>query len=205
MKKMILLLAVLATAGCQDHHFVPMEKAGHIKMSETKNVDGKKTFAETGPAQKEVMTGAYTDNVKETPVFKDSGGMKLSEVMTAKNKKPAASGVIAAGRLSLGEAQADRDFSGFTVYVIARIAGRQGPPLAVSRYAGGKFPMDFRLDESNIMDGGLSSPIGQLNMEARLDRDGDVMSKEPGDVYGVISTPVAIGSENVSIVLDKVR
>ncbi|MFQ5433053.1 MAG: hypothetical protein ACE5EN_11185 [Nitrospinota bacterium] len=205
MKKMILLLAIIVTAGCQDHHFVPMEEAGDIKMPGADSAQNEKTFAETGPAKKEVMTGAYTENVKKVPVFKDSGGKKLSDVITAKNKKPSASGIIAAGKLELGPEQAKRDFSKFTVYVIARIAGRRGPPLAVSRYVGGKFPIDFRLDESNIMIGGMPSPGEQLNIEARLDRDGDVMSKDPGDVYGTTPAPVATGSKNVSVVMDKDR
>ncbi len=205
MKKMILLLVVLAASGCQNHHFVPMEKAGDIKMTGAENADNKKTFKDTEPAQKEVMTEAYTENVKRAPAFKNSGSKKLSDVITAKNRKPPASGIIAAGKLELGPGQAKRDFSGYTVYVIARIAGHGGPPLVVSRYAGGKFPMDFRLDESNIMAGGLLSPSGQINIEARLDSDGDVMSKEPGDVYGTAPAPVAAGSENVSIILDKDR
>jgi len=205
MKNLILLPAVLLIIGCQDHHFVPMEKAGDIKLPGTDSEQNKKTFAESGPAQKEVMSGTYRENVKKVPVFEESEGMKLSDVMTAKNKKPTASGIIAAGQLNLGSAQSGRDFSGYTVYVIARFAGRRGPPLAVSRYAGGKFPIDFTLDESNIMMGDMPAQGEQLNIEAQLDRDGDVMSKEPGDVYGTTSAPVASGSENVSVVLDKDR
>jgi len=170
----VFVLAVLVTAGCQDHHFVPMEKAGHIKMTGAGGARDEKTFEKTGPAQKEVMTGAYTENVKKVPVFKDSGGKNLSEVITAKNKKPPASGIIAAGQISLGAAQGKRDFSGYTVYVIARITGGAGAPVAVLRLAGGKFPIDFRLDESNLMTGSLPSPDEQLYIEARLDRDGDV-------------------------------
>ena len=205
MKKMILLLAVLVTAGCQDHHFVSMEKADELKLMGTKNESKEKTFAETGPAQKEVMTDAYGENVKKVPVFKERGGMKLSDVMTAKNKKPPISGIIAAGQVSLGKAQAGRDFSGYTVYVIARIASRQGPPLAVSRYAASEFPVDFRLDESNIMMGDMPSTGEQISIEVRLDKDGDVMSKDPGDVYGATAAPVAAGSNNISVVMDKDR
>ena len=204
-KSMILLPLILLTVGCQDHHFVPMEKADDIKMAGTSREQNGKTFAETGPAQKEVMTDAYGENVKKVPVFEDSGGKTLTEVMTAKNKKPAAHGIIAAGQLSLGAAQSNRDFSEYTVYVIARLANRRGPPLAVSRYTGGKFPIEFTLDESNIMVGEPPPPGEQLSIEARLDKDGDVMSKDKGDVYGTTTAPVAAGSSSISIVLNKDR
>ena len=204
-KSLFVLAILLVTAGCQDHHFVPMEKAGDLKLMGTENGNREKTFAETGPAQKEVMTDAYGKNVNKVPVFEESSGKTLTEVMTAKNKKPPITGVIAAGRIALGPEQSGRDFSGYTVYVIARLTNRRGPPLAVSRYAAGKFPIDFRLDESNIMMGDMPSAGEMITVEARLDKDGDVGSKDPGDVYGILYAPVAAGSNNISVVMNKDR
>ena len=205
MKKMILLLALLVTAGCQDHHFVPMDKAGDLKLQGIKSANNETNFPESEPAQKEVMTDAYSKNVKNVPVFEEKSGKTLTEVMTQKNKKPPITGVIAAGQVSLGPKQSGRNFSGYTVYVIARLTGRSGPPLAVSRYPASEFPIKFTLDESNIMMGDMPSTGEMIIIEARLDKDGDVMSKETGDVFGVIYAPIAAGSKNVSVVMNKDR
>ena len=198
MKKTILILTALVLSGCQDHHFLPIEKSDHFKLP-ADAAKNDKSFDESQPAQKEVMTGAYTEKVTEKPrSFPGSGGQKQSQVT-------AAGGLIASGRLELGPEQGKRDFSEFTVYIIAKFANQPGPPVAVSRHLRVAFPMEFQLDEENLMMPGFPSPDQKLIIEARLDRDGDATSKEAGDVYGLTSAPVAVGSKGVSILLDKNR
>ncbi len=125
--------------------------------------------------------------------------------MTAKNKVPEAHGLLVAGKLVLEPAEKKRDFSGFTIYVIARKAGQPGPPLAVSRIMELDFPLDFRLDNKNLMVPRFPSSDETLIIEARLDRDGDPITKEPGDVYGFSAGPVKTGSDSVSVVMNKTR
>lgn len=198
MKKTIFILTALVLAGCQDHHFLPIEKAGDFKLP-ADAVNNKKSFDQSEPAQKEVMTGAYTEKVTEKPrSFPGSGGNKQSQVT-------ASGGLIVSGRLELGPEQGKRDFSEFTVYIIAKLANQPGPPVAVSRHLRVAFPMEFRLDEENLMTPGFPSPDKKLVIEVRLDRDGDALSKEAGDVYGFTAAPVTVGSKGVSILLDKNR
>lgn len=199
MKKTILILtALVGLAGCQDHHFLPIEKADHFKLP----ADGAKkdkSFDKSQPEQKEVMTGAYRKKVTEKPrSFPGSGGQKKSQVT-------APGGLIVSGRLELGPEQGKRDFSEFTVYIIAKLANQPGPPVAVSRHLRVTFPMEFRLNEENLMTPGFPSPDQKLVIEARLDKDGNAMSKEEGDVYGLTSAPVTVGSKGISILLDKNR
>lgn len=205
MKKTILVLtALVGLAGCQDHHFLPIEKAGHFKLPEDA-AKNEKSFKEEQPAQKEVMSEAYVEKVPEKPrSFPGSGGQKKSQVTMAKNRE-ATGGLIVSGRLELGPEQGKRDFKEFTVYIIAKYANRPGPPVAVSRYLRAAFPMEFQLDEENLMTPGFPSPDQKLVIEARLDRDGNAMSKEAGDVYGFTSAPITVGSKGISILLDKNR
>lgn len=198
MKTTILILTALVLAGCQDHHFLPIEKAGHFELP-ADAAKNDRSFDKSQPAQKEVMTEAYGEKVAEKPrSFPGSGGQKQSQVT-------ASGGLIVSGRLELGPEQGKRDFSGFTVYIIAKLANQPGPPVAVSRHLRAAFPMEFRLNEENLMMPGFPSPDQKLVIEARLDRDGDATSKEAGDVYGFTAAPVAVGSKGVSILLDKNR
>jgi hypothetical protein len=205
-KKALFVLAILLTAGCQDHHFLPIEKADHIKMPGSDSAGNKKSFEDAGPGEKEVMSDAYGEKVYQKPKsFEDTGSRTLSQVMTGKNRLPAASGLIASGKLVLEPAMEKRDFSGFTVYIIARRADQPGPPLAVSRITEPDFPLEFRLDEKNMMIPGFPSSGETLIIEARLDADGDPITKEPGDVYGFSAGPVKAGSDSVSVVMNKTR
>ncbi len=182
-KTFILIFLSFFALGCQDHHFVPIEEAGDIKLRLSENTappefSGKPSMS----AQKEVMTDAY-----------QMGG------------RPAKTGkLIAEGELLLGEAQKERDFSEFTVYVIAWPYGG-GPSLAVSRYDYTEFPLSFRLDDNSLMAADFPALGEKLKIEARLDRDGDPITKEAGDIYGFAQKPVMVGSGSVSITLDKNR
>jgi len=171
------MIIMLAT-GCQDHHFLPMDKAGDIKMQSEKESSGRsgKSFEESEYAQKEVMAQA------------GQRGTQYDRL-------------IVEGTLDLGPEHKERDFSGYTVYVIAWPSEEQGPPIAVERYDGVKFPLSYRLDESTLMGGVFPGSDWKILVEARLDRDGDPMSKEKGDVYGITKNPVKPGGRNVDILL----
>ena len=200
MKKTILILTALVLTGCQDHHFLPIEKAEHFKLP-ADAAKSDKSFDQSQPAQKEVMTGAYAEKVAKQPrSFPGSGGERQSQV-----NREATGGLIASGRLELGPEQGKRNFSEFTVYIIAKFANQPGPPVAVSRHLRVTFPMQFQLGEENLMVPGFPSQDKKLVIEARLDRDGNATSKEAGDVYGLTTAPIAVGSKGVSILLDKNR
>lgn len=178
------LIACFFALGCQDHHFVPIEKAGDIKLQLPESPPPEFSEKPAKSAQKEVMTDAYR-----------TGGRP------EKTEK-----LIAQGKLLLGESQKQRDFSGFTVYVIAWPDGvKGGAPLAVSRYDYTQSPKNFRLDASNLMAAAFPRPNEKLKIEARLDKDGDPITKEAGDVYGFAQKPVTPGAKGVSITLDKNR
>lgn len=88
---------------------------------------------------------------------------------------------------------------GAVLFVMAR-SGPSGPPVAVVRLEPTAFPMPFELTEANTMMAGTPF-AGALNISARLDTDGDAMSKAPTDLVGESSGIVSVGSEGVSLVL----
>jgi hypothetical protein len=66
------------------------------------------------------------------------------------------------------------------LFVIAREAGFEtGPPIAVKRVAAVNFPITVTLSEKDSMAG--ESLPGLIRIDARIDSDGDAMSKNPKD------------------------
>jgi cytochrome c-type biogenesis protein CcmH/NrfG len=67
------------------------------------------------------------------------------------------------------------------VFVIARNAGG-GPPVAVKRIVAGTFPIDVELTSADSM---MGQPLpASFRLEARLDADGDPMTRPPTDPSG---------------------
>ncbi len=195
MKKLILLVAILFIAGCQNHHFTPIEKAKDIKPPVVGQAESPhKTFDKTDEAaQKEVMTEAYrTDRKPEQKQLEGKGRL------------------IVEGILELGENIKDRDFNGFTLYILVWLVkmekeGVRPFPIAIGHYAAGEFPLAFSLHEENLMVKSFPDPEAELLLEARLDKDGDAISKEAGDVYGYTTAPFSTSAKGVKLTMDKLR
>ena len=90
-----------------------------------------------------------------------------------------------------------------TLFIIARPEGAvAGPPALVKRVAGVTFPYSFVLETDNVMMGG---PVpDKLTISARLDQDGDAMSKSPGDLAGASKSSATQGATGVEVVLSDV-
>jgi cytochrome c-type biogenesis protein CcmH len=82
------------------------------------------------------------------------------------------------------------------VYIIARKAAA-GPPLAVKRVVSPTFPLSYELTEKDVMMGGPFE--GDVDLTVRVDKDGDAMSKNPGDLVGKATAKVGDGAANVTI------
>ena len=84
------------------------------------------------------------------------------------------------------------------LYLIVRVAGREGgPPLAVKQLPA-DLPVSFRITEADSMVPGTPL-VGDLEVIARLDQDGNAFSRQPGDLEGRAG-PVQVGA-SVEIVL----
>jgi tetratricopeptide (TPR) repeat protein len=85
------------------------------------------------------------------------------------------------------------------LFIIARAAGQTaGPPAAVKRIAGPTFPLDVDLSAADSM---MGQPLpATVRIEARLDSDGDAMTKNPSDPHAV-QDGVATNGTKVSLAL----
>ncbi len=64
-----------------------------------------------------------------------------------------------------------------------------GAPIAVDRLIVSEFPMEFELTEEHMMVAGTSFE-GDVVVEARVDSDGEAMTRIPGDVEGTVRAEI---------------
>jgi tetratricopeptide (TPR) repeat protein len=85
------------------------------------------------------------------------------------------------------------------LFVIARAAGQTaGPPAAVKRIAGPTFPLNIDLTAADSM---MGQPLpATVRIEARIDSDGDPLTKNPSDPHAV-QDGVSTNGTRVSLAL----
>jgi tetratricopeptide (TPR) repeat protein len=85
------------------------------------------------------------------------------------------------------------------LFVIARAAGQTaGPPAAVKRIASPTFPLDIDLSAADSM---MGQPLpATVRIEARIDSDGDPLTKNPSDPHA-FQDGVGTNGTKVSLVL----
>jgi hypothetical protein len=109
------------------------------------------------------------------------------------------------GSLVLDPKLKDKAKPGAVIFLSARAAQNgapAGPPLAVKRLTVGSWPLPFELSPADAMMPGLTLR-GQVVLMARIDGDEDAMTKQPGDIEGLLVATVPATA--VELRLDKVR
>jgi len=106
-----------------------------------------------------------------------------------------------AGVLELDASLAGQTFPGAIVFVTLREGGfGAGPPLAARRIPAASFPMAFEIGSRDSMTG---QPLpDDLLVEARVDSDGDPLTRPPSDPYGRADR-VSAGTTGVKVVLKR--
>ena len=122
--------------------------------------------------------------------------------------EPAAAGTsgVLRGSLQVADSVKDKVQPGAVIFLVARSfvpGGGPGPVLAAKRLTAGAWPMAFEMSDSDVMISGMSLK-GKVVLTARVDQDGDAMTKMPGDVEGVTAA-VDVPSSNVDVVINTVR
>jgi hypothetical protein len=110
------------------------------------------------------------------------------------------------GAIRVTDALKTKAAPGSTLFLIARSAldgGGVGPVVAVQRYSVSAWPLPFELTQDNVMLAGTKLS-GKVVLMARVDQDGDAMTKQPGDLEGT-TAPISVPAQTVELVLDKVR
>ena len=91
-----------------------------------------------------------------------------------------------------------------SLFIIARPAGAAGgPPLAVKKIDKPVFPLTYSLSQENVMMQGTPF-AGKINITVRLDKDGNAVTRGPGDMSGDYkNNPVEVGAKSVDVVIDQ--
>jgi hypothetical protein len=76
-----------------------------------------------------------------------------------------------------------------------------GPPLAARKLPSPEFPYEFVLSSADSMMGNADAFKGDVEVTARLDQDGDPITRDKGDSFGSLKTKV--GDQKVKLTIDQ--
>ena len=110
---------------------------------------------------------------------------------------------ILSGKIEIGAKVRDSVKPGDIIFLSVRQSqdGMPGQILAVDRFEAKAFPISFLVDGHKAMVPGTEFK-GKVIISARVDKDGDAMTKNPGDVEGKIITEIP--NKRVVVTLDTV-
>jgi cytochrome c-type biogenesis protein CcmH len=115
----------------------------------------------------------------------------------------AVQGQVVSGTIDVAPAMKDLVKPGDTIFLVARSIDASGAvqrmPVAVDRAQVGSFPLAFELSAKQVMVAGTPF-TGPMQITARVDKDGEAMTRQPGDVEG--TARVTVPAKGVQIVLD---
>ena len=106
------------------------------------------------------------------------------------------------GTLDVAPALKDQVKTGDVIFLSAKPVDEAGnvqqKTVAAIRLDAATFPMSFRITGANVMTEGKLE--GTMMIIARVDRDGEAMTRQPGDIEG--SLKVTVPAKDLKIVLD---
>ncbi len=105
---------------------------------------------------------------------------------------------LLSGTISLDPSISQSPGARVTVFLIARTGEGKGQAVLARRMVVESFPIEFSLSAADSMMAG-KRPAG-VSLEARIDLDGDAMTREPGSPTARAGS-VAMGSSNVVLTL----
>jgi Tetratricopeptide repeat len=177
-------------------------------------------YARTGQAEQ--AEAAIAEASRRHPSEAEMLGRLLDEIRTAASeplpagdahpdvpapppsRASAPPAAASAGPGYAGQIQLDAGFSGTiapgaVIFLTVREQGyATGAPNAAKRLPIGSFPMAFSVSAGDSMMGGELPESARI--EARVDSDGDVMSRDPQDPIAVLDG-VPLGAEDIELVL----
>jgi tetratricopeptide (TPR) repeat protein len=148
--------------------------------------------AEAEAAMKEAFTRHPEERVKLTEVFTR---MKAGPQQQAAAPAPASGASV---HVTVTAPDNVRIASTALVFVYARAAGvTSGPPAAVKRLQAAGFPIEIDLSAADSM---MGQPLpDRMRIEARLDGDGNAMTKDPGDLTAFAENVSAGATVNLAL------
>ncbi|MEZ4332331.1 MAG: hypothetical protein R3F35_11290 [Myxococcota bacterium] len=145
------------------------------------------------------------------PPSRTEGDGSVADAMPAPASPGARGGEAAggaapiSGRIELPAALEAQQPAGAVLFVIARPQGQAGgPPLAVLRIPDPSFPLDFEIGPGDVMIPSMRF-AGPISLTARLDADGNAMTRGASDLASEEASPLEPGATDVRLVLGRSR
>ena len=176
-------------------------KSGRMELAEATMKQAVERFPDRKPMLEQMLAQLRTQAGAES--LADAGGGPASSPAAPAAPSAAPSAASAAngvsGTVELAAEVRGTETRGTVLFLIARPAGSTGgPPTAAQRLMPAAFPLAFTLDDSSSM---LGQPLpARLRLEARLDSDGDPMTRSPSDLHAEVDD-VATGTTGLRLVL----
>ena len=181
----VVLPLLVASAGCDRRTgaWVPIEAeppapARPVRIPGLEEARPQQEASMPEPGARRGMSGAPTASGPTAPTSPESAADDLAGVIRLADGVSAPGGVL---------------------FLIARSTGG-GPPLAVLKVDSPSFPLEFRLGQANVMMQGRRFE-GEMTLEARVDLDGNAMTRDPREPAGAVPGLVAAGTKGIEIVL----
>lgn len=90
---------------------------------------------------------------------------------------------------------------GYTLFFSVRSSPAGGPPAAAQKLTGVSFPLDVELGDAQLLPMSGGTWPEEVWVQARLDADGDAMTKGDTDLESEMMGPLTKGSEGLSFIL----
>ncbi|MFZ2266192.1 MAG: hypothetical protein WAV95_01305 [Azonexus sp.] len=133
-------------------------------------------------------------NIAEANAMLSGKKPGAGEPAVAPAKSAVVAGVVTLSPKLKGKVAADD-----TVFVVAKAPDGSGPPLAVGRFKGNDFPIEFRLDDSNAVIPGRSiSQYPEVLVSAKISKSGSADAAK-GDL---LAAPVKIKLGNTTVAIE---
>ncbi len=111
-------------------------------------------------------------------------------------------GATIGGTISVAPELRGRLTAGDTLFIILRKG--PGPPFAVKRIGGPRFPVSYQVGSEDVMMAGTPFE-GQVTIRARVSKTGGAGPAQPGDLEGEHPGPVTVGARGVDILISRVQ
>lgn len=185
------LALALCAAGC-DRNIEPYDPDEPVAQP-----DLSKIFPEAAERTAEGAPGGVMGGPMAAP-----GGPQAGSGPRGAAPAAASAGAPLSGTVRLSPGLEGRVPPNATLFLIARTADA-GPPTAVVRVPVPRFPFSFTIGPDDRMIAAMPFE-GPFRLTARVDADGNAMSRNPGDLQGAADGEYAPGASGVDILVDEV-
>jgi cytochrome c-type biogenesis protein CcmH len=175
-------------------------RLGQMKEAEATMAEAQRRFPQQAPMLKRLMAEMRQRAAAEgeAPRFEGDPHSRVGPAAEG-GEAPAPAGPGVAGIVELDPALAGQVAPNALLFVTVRAAGTEGgPPVAVKRLPASGFPLRFAIGPADSMMGAELPP--KLKIEARVDSDGDPLSRSPSDPSARLDG-VASGTTDLRLVL----